>query len=91
MKERCETIHNWFGLTYASYLVLPRVLMQEMPSEWQAKMVVLLNEAQEAWEHDDNYTVYLRDKNGKFKEDPLRKYKYPDWDAIEAVRKKVAV
>lgn len=85
--QRCDLIHNWFGLTYSSYLVLPRVLMQEMPDEWQEKMVALLNEAQEVWEHDDNYTVYLRDKNGKFKSDPLCRYKYPDWGAVNACRK----
>lgn len=87
MKERCDLIHDWFGLTYASYLVLPRVLMQEMPAKWQEKMVILLNEAQDTWEHDDNYTVQLKDKKGRFKKDPLADYRHPDWDAVNAARK----
>ncbi len=87
-KERCRTVHDWFGLTYANYLVLPRILMQEMPDEWQEKMVALLNEAQETFCHDDNYTVQLRNKKGRFVTDPLANYKYPDWNAVNAARKK---
>lgn len=36
-----------FGLTYASWLVLPRVSLQEMPVDWQARFYALLHEAQE--------------------------------------------
>ena len=88
MKQRCEIIHNWFGLTYSNYLVIPRILMQEMPEAWQRKMVDLLNEAGETWEHDDNYTVQLKDKRGRFIKDPLAAYKYPDYDALNAARKR---
>lgn len=35
---------RWFGLSYASWLTLPRVLMCEMPDEWQGKMAELLEE-----------------------------------------------
>ena len=31
-------LSNWFGLSYASFLTLPRVLMEAMPEEWQRKM-----------------------------------------------------
>ena len=85
---KSDIVHNWFSLTYASYLVIPRILMQEMPEEWQKKMVELLDEAQDTWEHDDNYTVYLRDKTGKFKKDPLRLYRHADWNAVNEARKK---
>jgi len=34
----------WFSLTYASWLTLPRVLMEAMSDEWQGKMATLLNE-----------------------------------------------
>lgn len=30
-----ESIHGWFGLTYANYLVLPRSVLQSMPEDWQ--------------------------------------------------------
>ncbi len=37
-------IHEWFELTYAQFLTLPRVVMSAMPGEWQSKMVALLEE-----------------------------------------------
>ena len=44
-----QPIHDYFGLTYASWLTLPRVLLQEMPFEWQAKFTELLNEYHETF------------------------------------------
>lgn len=37
-------IHTFFSLSYASWLTLPRVALQEMPLDWQAKFVALLEE-----------------------------------------------
>lgn len=34
----------WFGLSYASWLTLPRVMMEAMPKEWQQRMARLLNQ-----------------------------------------------
>lgn len=48
-----KTIHGWFGLTYANYLVMPRSVLQSMPDEWQAEFVKLLNECREEFEHLD--------------------------------------
>jgi hypothetical protein len=42
-------VHGWFELTYSNYLVLPRVLMQSMPVEWQERMVACLEEVREAF------------------------------------------
>ena len=42
-----DYIHNWFGLTYANYLVLPRSILQSMDAEWQKKLVNLLNELED--------------------------------------------
>jgi hypothetical protein len=33
-----ELIHNWFELTYAQYLTIPRSILQSMPVEWQRRM-----------------------------------------------------
>lgn len=41
-----EPVHEFFGLTYASYLVVPRSVLQSMPPEWQEKLVSLLKEAE---------------------------------------------
>jgi len=42
-----EPIHEWFELSYSSYLVIPRSVLQSLPVEWQKKFVALLGEAQE--------------------------------------------
>lgn len=39
-----EALWTWFGIGRASFLIMPRVLMHEMPDEWQGKMAALLNE-----------------------------------------------
>lgn len=75
-----EPIHNWFGLTYSNYLVLPRSLLQAMPVKWQADLVVLLNSMRDACEHlhlEDNYTVLLRGPNGRIKSDVYANYRHP--------------
>ncbi len=69
-----------FGMTRASYLVLPRVLLCGMPVEWQERMVALLDEARDTYDTDaidDNYSVTLRSDNGRFKKDPLAHYRHP--------------
>lgn len=55
-----EPIHGFFGLSYCSHLVLPRVLLQSMPAEWQRKLVVLIAEMDAAFadvERPDFYDV----------------------------------
>jgi hypothetical protein len=39
-----EPIHEFFGLSYCTHLVLPRVLLQSMSAEWQRKLVNLIEE-----------------------------------------------
>lgn len=70
-----DAVHNWFGLTYASYLALPRAILQHMPNEWQNRFVQCLNELSNMVDFDDNYAVNLRDNKGKFKKDPLSQYR----------------
>lgn len=74
-----DPIHGWFGLTYASYLVLPRVVMESMSLEWQKKMVELLEEIGDKRGQylDGDYAVQLRNKKGQFTYDPLREYRHP--------------
>lgn len=73
-----DPFHYWFGLTYASYLVLPRLMLESMPRRWQLKMIALLNQIPEKLEIDDsytyNYTVQYKVK-GKFAIDPYRNYR----------------
>lgn len=72
-----EAIHQWFGLTYANYLCLPRSVLQSMPDEWQQKFVEFLEELDEEFGHLDwpNYRVSAVDKvTGQFKRDPIPHY-----------------
>ena len=45
-----DELHLWFGLSYASFLTLPRTFMQAMPDEWQGRMAELLNEWDDHWD-----------------------------------------
>ena len=51
-------VHLWFELSYSSYQVLPRVLMQSMPLEWQERMVACLTEIREAFQHVEQPESY---------------------------------
>lgn len=71
-------VHTWFGLTYASYFVMPRAVLEAMPIEWQYRFTALVNElnAMLDW-GDGDYTVQLRDADGRFVRDPLKDYRRP--------------
>lgn len=71
-----EPIHDWFGLSYSNYLVVPRSIAQSMPPAWQRQLVDLLEQAQRRLDIDDapsNYLVRAR-VGGKFIADPYRDY-----------------
>ena len=72
-----EPIHSWFELSYSSYLVLPRSILQSMPVEWQRRFVECLHEARDAAEPlnmNDRYTVLLRGERGRIVTDPYANY-----------------
>lgn len=82
-------VHGWFSLTRANYLVLQRALLQEMPTEWQERFIACIEEIRDFFDcaqMEDNYTVLLRDKNGKFKEDPLGHYRRPNHAYIDSIK-----
>ena len=71
-----EPIHLWFNLTYSSYLVLQRTLLQSMPTEWQVRFVRCLEELDAAFGDqmpDVSYSVRTR-IDGKYAHDPLADY-----------------
>lgn len=62
-------IHGWFSLSYASYLVMPRTLLQSMPVEWQERFVKCLNEYNAAFrsvEQADAYEVRVLARERQF-------------------------
>ena len=74
-----DYIHNWFGLTYANYLVLPRSILQSMDAEWQKKLVNLLDEMEDKMREEGlqdmpDYSVDAKDSNENYIKDPYRYY-----------------
>lgn len=89
MSKGKDELHLWFGLSYASWLTLPRVLMQEMPDEWQEKMAELLNEWDETYPNTGEATPSVNLKeNNRFVKMPkwLINYRRPDKAAIAACK-----
>lgn len=85
-----EALEYYFGLSYASWLVLPRVFMAAMPEEWRIKMAALLNEFDETWVFPGTigeWQVQHR-VDGKFARIPewLSNYRHPDRATIDSMR-----
>jgi hypothetical protein len=71
-------VHTFFGLSYASYLVVNRSLLQSMPLAWQFRFTTLMGEM---WGHFDDeyadvgYEVRVRDRDtGRYRRDPIPNY-----------------
>lgn len=93
MRKGYDRLWGWFSLSYASWLTMPRVMMHEMPDEWQDKMAALLEEWDETWDsHDMPEPSVSAKKNGKFTRWPywLLNYRHPDKKAVESMRVKDA-
>jgi len=90
-------IHDWFGLSYAQYLTVPRSGLQAMRDDWQIKFVELLEEFDDTYDwypKECTYWVSFKGTDGKFVSittDPLMKYRYPDYKYIESLKKKTGI
>jgi hypothetical protein len=73
-KQGYEALWQWFSCSYASWLTLPRVMMHEMPDEWQGKMAELLQQWDEKWDSNNlpSPRVNAVGENGKLT-------KWPEW------------
>lgn len=79
----------YFGLTYASWLTLSRVLMEAMPEEWKRSMATLLNQYDDAYPNQPSYGTTVRvTVDGKMVRTPewLVNYRHPDRSMINRVR-----
>lgn len=87
MREGYARLWRWFGMSKASWLVLPRSMMHEMPDEWQDRMAELMEEWDETWERLPEPTITAR-KGGKFAKWPswLLNYRHPNKEAISSLR-----
>lgn len=84
-----EDLRLWFGTSRASFAVLPRVLMEAMPEEWQRKMSVLLNEADDAYPGLDSPDFRVQSvRDGRLVKTPreLLNYRHPDQAFIARCR-----
>lgn len=78
-----EPIHDWFSLSYASYLVIPRTILQSCTPENQQRLVDALDAIYEEcsanmenhWPHEATIDVRLKDcATGRFVKDDLADY-----------------
>ena len=71
-----DPIHQFFGLSYSSYLVIPRTALQSAPVEWQRDFVALIEQLHQMFpEADGAYWVRRKDPvSNVFVEDPLADY-----------------
>jgi hypothetical protein len=70
-----EPIHEWFELSYAQYLTIPRSALQSMHESWQARFVQCLNELDELIDWRPNrgrYRVVLSEIVEEFDEEEGR-------------------
>lgn len=83
-------VWNWFSLSYAQYLTVPRSVLCSMPEDWQQRFVDLMDDLDEEidWRpKDGQYWVELRSRNGRYARDPLMEYRRPDRDHINSLRR----
>ena len=74
-----DPIHEFFGLSYANYLVVNRSVLQSMPEEWQASFVALAEEMEAAMlkhgiDSAPAFTIRTQDLSGRFIKDPIPAY-----------------
>lgn len=83
-------INEWFSLTRANFLIMPRVLMEQMPEEWQHKFTKLLDEYGDTYPSlpDFEYDVRLRE-NGRLAKMPeyLTNYRRPHLETINQFKR----
>jgi len=86
---KASKLEYWWSLSYASWLQLPRVLIQEMPTEWQDRLADLLKEFDEEFPNKLDITTHVSfKKNGRFIRGPnwLSNYRYPVQTEIDKMR-----
>lgn len=91
--DRRSDLASYFGLSYASWLTLPRVLMEAMPDEWKKRIALLLHEYSETYTNQPDYGTTVRvTVGGKLVETPdwLINYRHPNREMISQLQGKKA-
>lgn len=74
-----DPLDEWFELSYAQYLTIPRSVLQSMPAEWKerfAKCLTQLDEMIDWRPSEGRYWVELRDGKGRIARDPFKEYRH---------------
>lgn len=90
MEKGHSKLWQFFGLSYAQWLTMPRVLMHAMSDDWQERIAVLLEEYDRTWANVPSFGTAVRttDTNGKMVKAPmwLNNYRHPDYALIESFK-----
>lgn len=85
-----EALWEWFGLSRACWLTLPRTLMHSMPDDWQGRMAALLAEYDAAFPHQPDLCtrVAVTDHGGQRIPFPtwIVEYRHPHRETVDAMR-----
>ncbi|POB00131.1 hypothetical protein C2134_02770 [Chromobacterium sinusclupearum] len=79
--EGHNALAEWFSIGRASWLTIPRVLLEAMPDEWQGRLAALLNEYDEHYPNMPEIgTRVLVTDNGRVVKTPpwLLNYRHPN-------------
>ena len=74
-----EPVWDWFELSYAQYLTVPRSILQSMHLKWQKKFVKLMEELDDTidWRpKTGRYWVQLKDSKGRYVQDSFMQYRH---------------
>jgi len=86
LPSNSQDLQCWFGLDRASWLTLPRVLLESMPDAWQGKLAVLLNQYDDMYPNlpELNTVVQVTEPGGRMIKTPVEliDYRRPYHDAI---------
>jgi len=84
-----DRLWKWFGLSRASFLTIPRVLLHDMPDDWQNKLAELLEGIEEAYPNHPAIGLTIRaTKDGKLFPIPdwMLNYRHPDQELIDSFK-----
>ncbi len=84
-----DALWLWFGLSYASWLTLPRVMMHAMPDDWQMQMAKLCEQWDGHWQNRPQLeAVVVLKQNKKFIKTPeWLEYRHPDQEALDGMKR----
>lgn len=88
-----QRLWNWFGLSHASFVILPRSMLHDMPDDWQERFAALLEEIDEEFPNGDgtDLVYYATAKSdGRYVRIPerFRKYRHTKPGEFDDLRNK---